>query len=734
MPHAPTGRALPRARTSPCAVALTAAAGLAIALAGAPPALADDCPNATVRSQQHGTRLPECRAYELVSPARKNGNAIKTGFMSDPAGGGVTFESTGAFAGAQSSVAGQYYARRTDGGWVTRSYNFPNTSRVPWVSDEMNVHAVSDDLSTALLATQYPISPLDQGSVPDYGTTSQDVYRRHPDGRFDFVSQGATLPDLSMAEVWYFDATPDLNRVGLVTRRALTPEIRDESVNRLYVRDGDDPAILVSVGEDGQPLTTDSSTAATAGDRSAASFFESRFTASADLSRIAFKSDGRVLMRFDAFDPAHATTRPIVLSSNGTECTDQAALVAVSADGTEAVVSCNTTLTTDAPPGGGYYLRNLDTGAIRWIAPGTASVKAVNPDLSRIWLTDGSRFIVVRDGVPDVIDGGGNAGGSTAFAHLSASGEYLAVLSTGRLLPTSDGSQQVFRVSALDRTVVCVSCRTDGVSPGALMTLFDHLGFVSNKPRKQYGLVGDNGRVFFSTEQKLVPEDVNGVADAYEWVDGRQHLISSGTSGEASSIVNASADGRDVYFITSESLVPQDVDSGVADIYDARVDGGFAESVAAPRCTADCQGPPPADAAEQTPATVVFHGADDVDEPVTTPTAKVFFVQPLGAAARRALARGKSATLKVRVSDAGRVSALVQAKVGKKTVRAGSAARTVAGGGTVSLKVRLNAKARKQLRRAGSLRVTVRVTWSRLGGAQRASFVLSAPGARGGRR
>ena len=61
-----------------------------------------------------------------------------------------------------------------------------------------------------------------------------------------------------------------------------------------------------------------------------------------------------------------------------------------------------------------------------------------------------------------------------------------------------------------------------------------------------------------------------------------------------SEFIDASRDGRDVFFSTFESLVPQDPDQ--VDLYDARMGGGFAPPVSPQECEGEsCQAtnPPP---------------------------------------------------------------------------------------------------------------------------------------------
>jgi hypothetical protein len=92
--------------------------------------------------------------------------------------------------------------------------------------------------------------------------------------------------------------------------------------------------------------------------------------------------------------------------------------------------------------------------------------------------------------------------------------------------------------------------------------------------------LSDSGRLFFDSSDALVPGDVNGVEDVYEYEanetgscassGGCLGLISSGTSEEESAFMDASENGDDVFFQTAGQLVAGD-DDHAYDIYDARV-------------------------------------------------------------------------------------------------------------------------------------------------------------------
>jgi hypothetical protein len=104
----------------------------------------------------------------------------------------------------------------------------------------------------------------------------------------------------------------------------------------------------------------------------------------------------------------------------------------------------------------------------------------------------------------------------------------------------------------------------------------------------------------------------------YEYVEGHAQLISSGTSVEDyfpglndsiafgpffdpayAGLESVSADGRDVFFSTYDTLVPTDTNGRFLKFYDARSAGGFPYQVpllpceAADECHAAANAPPP---------------------------------------------------------------------------------------------------------------------------------------------
>lgn len=190
--------------------------------------------------------------------------------------------------------------------------------------------------------------------------------------------------------------------------------------------------------------------------------------------------------------------------------------------------------------------------------------------------------------------------------------------------------EEVFLYDALNERLVCASCNPTGARPrGVLDTNVpsgEGSGLVVDRPGSwatgvgseirtqdhwlaasvpgwtlvnleraayQSRYLSNQGRLFFNSADALVPlaqptrtEKVEGqptevgVENVYEYEPderGACHdgggcvgLISSGTSPHESAFLDASENGNDVFFLTSQQLVPQDVDSNY-DVYDAHV-------------------------------------------------------------------------------------------------------------------------------------------------------------------
>jgi hypothetical protein len=121
----------------------------------------------------------------------------------------------------------------------------------------------------------------------------------------------------------------------------------------------------------------------------------------------------------------------------------------------------------------------------------------------------------------------------------------------------------------------------------------------------------DGNRVFFDSADRLVANDTNGVNDVYEWEaagtgscaetwaeGGCIYLISGGNGPQPSYFADADVNGDNAFFLTYQRLVGQDQDE-IADAYDARVGGGIPSQN--PTSTVPCEGEACAGVAQQAP-------------------------------------------------------------------------------------------------------------------------------------
>jgi hypothetical protein len=160
---------------------------------------------------------------------------------------------------------------------------------------------------------------------------------------------------------------------------------------------------------------------------------------------------------------------------------------------------------------------------------------------------------------------------------ISQNGAFLAFNSTNNLTGYDNhGNYEIYLYSAAASRFECASCNPSGEAPAA------GGGVLGNVPHE----VSNNGQVFFESKETLLPKDINGQPNVYEFDYGNGvYLISTGTGSRMSILLDASVSGNDVFFLTSQSLVPQDSFPETEKIYDARVDGGFPEAASPPMCT-----------------------------------------------------------------------------------------------------------------------------------------------------
>jgi sugar lactone lactonase YvrE len=192
---------------------------------------------------------------------------------------------------------------------------------------------------------------------------------------------------------------------------------------------------------------------------------------------------------------------------------------------------------------------------------------------------------------PDVLD--------SSDIQVEPSGGSAAFISSVPLTEAVSGQQrQIFRYDAPSAALDCVSCNPTGLASGDGGRLAAYGSSLASK-----------GRVFFNTKEPLVLRDANGKVDAYQWSKAAGvQLVSPGNSQFDNTLLSVSRDGKDAYFFTRNTLVPQDRNGELMKIYDAREGGGFlVPSQRAPCAASDeCHG-----AGSEAPAPLAINTVGD---------------------------------------------------------------------------------------------------------------------------
>ena len=105
--------------------------------------------------------------------------------------------------------------------------------------------------------------------------------------------------------------------------------------------------------------------------------------------------------------------------------------------------------------------------------------------------------------------------------------------------------------------------------------------------------------MFFTSPEQLTLRDTNRRTDAYEYdpdpEPGRSplNLISTGTGVTNAALASVSADGKNAFFFTRESIVRQDHNGATMKVYTAREGGGYSYLPEEVPCQAadECRGP-----------------------------------------------------------------------------------------------------------------------------------------------
>jgi hypothetical protein len=588
----------------------------------ASPASGATCANEAFRVGASAA-LPDCRAYELITPTNTNGRlvgAINTfgtpgirgrfptelASPSAPSFVYLSYVSPLLEIGDANGISDVYQAVRGEGGWTTsRRLDPPGalaTSPIPG--------GIASDHQYATVNVGSTRSSLALGGNADYLI--------NPDGTYELVGIGSLGEEPFVQTRWI---TPGGDHVIFSSGKAeaqslwcaaltickvqkLEPEAAPTGTGVVYDRAADGNTRVVSLLPGDVPAGSGENAfyKGTSADASSIAFTiasvlyvrvnngeagveETQKVAEGNATFAGLSDDGRYLFyvasgdihRFDT-----STEDDEQLTGTG-----DAKVVAVSGDGSHA-----------------YFVSKEEIGGV-----GTAG----QPNLY-VWRAGATDFIATvlsseAESVPGLavwtssVVGSqtGEFGLGASTARTTHDGDVLAFESRAQLTPyDNEGFNEIYRYEE-GQGVVCVSCNF-GQETEADAHLQDWAvtGFAT-----VINNVSDDGRqIFFETKEDLVSEDVSPANDIYEWQEEpsgatKISLISSGRSidyptqstieqpfqPKPNVLLSVTPDGHDVAFQSQDILVPGAGEGGMTAIYDARVDGGFPLPGRADVCT-----------------------------------------------------------------------------------------------------------------------------------------------------
>lgn len=570
-------------------------------------------------------RLPDCRAYELVTAPTKNSIEAENAGAIAADGNAAAFKANDPMPGAPSG-ADYYLATRSPAGWSSEDV-------IPLESYSETTCAYEGQPGPLAYSANLSMAVLEYGHDTRASTTPQSLedescnaeglqvvsgepvgyqnllLRDNATGTYRLIN--APPPGVTPADANLKAASADLSHV-VFTETAPLAEGAQYGAENLY--EWDEGALRVlSVLPDGTPVL-----GSLAGEPSGDKVDASNLL-SAEGSHILFTYGGALYDRIDG-----RRTVQVDEAQGGPGSSGGGTFQVASANGQEVFFTDESRLTPDATAQAGepdLYECQLPEGAPKCVLSDlTVAAGGEHADVMRVTplgTHDSTHLYFIAKGIlasntrqftnsegKSIIEraeaGAENLylwnGNETTFiaaftpnsyytyggGQTSPDGTWFALLSrkslTGydNLSASGIPAPEVFLYSAASGQIECASCNPSGEAPASLNY---------EEPRFAARNLSDGGRLFFETGEALVPSDSNGQEDVYEYENGHLYLISSGTSTRPSTFVSASESGSDVFFLSYQALVPQDTLEGMQAIYDARAGGGFPTIAAPSACT-----------------------------------------------------------------------------------------------------------------------------------------------------
>jgi hypothetical protein len=606
------------------------------ALSAATPAFAAaECPNEQFRTG-HAAALPDCRAYEVVSPADSQPFFETLGLVQNivPEPVEIIGEEKGVFAAASgdrlayfstfapsgSSTDGPYYlATRGAAGWGVKNV-------VPPQSPESDTGCLpgmvawSTELDRGVLADGFI---KNSGVAGECGEDEPELVRGEPHGRQNlFVRDGetggyqlvnVTQPGVPTADAEFQAASSDLSHVVFDSRAKLTENAPTGENREVFYEWSAGVVRLLTVLPDGAPVDGQLADRVIpqVGFTTELESPGARHSLSADGSRAVFVANGDLFVREHA-DREQSMVVAGACTEPAQACTVQAdasqaggsggggQFMGASADGSLVYFTDADTagLTESTVPGSGQnlYRYDVETGVLTDLTAGPEAqvlgVSGMGEDGSQVYfVAEGQLTSEGKPGAPNLYMANGGTVTyiatldpadscdwtlSCMTARVSRNGGFIGFNSVAELTGFANNPrQEIFLYDANAAALSCASCDPTGAPPTAPASIRRPVNEFTLAPVDAHlqRYVSDTGQVFFDTFDQL-PGARNGQSNVFEYENGTLHILSGGTSAFSSFFYEANATGKNVFFVTSQPLTSVGAE-GEYRIVDARENGGF---------------------------------------------------------------------------------------------------------------------------------------------------------------
>jgi hypothetical protein len=594
------------------------------------------CPNEALRTGV-SAHLPDCRAYEQVTPVDKEGaqepfhyrfgisSAVLVGEDGEHAALEAPEVNYGSGAGAGQSP--YFFSRGEERGWLMRAGAPQPETGV----GNINPQLYNASLTQVAFAFEYSTSSSSKSPSVEYkiGPSSG------PYTTVASVPREQRAEEDEEGEEGWAAANGDFSKLVLQSkdRTLLDESTGTKSGSDLYEYTARGGLVQLNVGESGSTIGSCGAKIVHGEEEGAA---QHKLSGSHSIS-----SDGSRVF-FEAVSGHNCSERPdLYMRLSGAETVDLGAytFIAANAQGTRVLLEDDTgklvgydteTATTESQSGA--ELTKAHEFALLGIPFKT---EPQGPDVFShpryTFFSCSPGQAACPAGSVAGLPGGGIFKGGTFKGHVAG---------------------QVFRYDSSEDLVQCVSCASSN-DPQPIQASF--LNGIQGLPHINGGLPNytavstDGDFAFFTTIAALVPQDIdleipaevlnedNGGAgpeyinvggetspstDVYEWrrggldgctqLQGCLALITDGRGGFLNLLLGTADEGRDVFIYTRSKLLPQDNDTS-GDVYDVRVDGGLRGPPPRPvECEGDACSTPPSFPNDTTPSSLTFNGTGNV--------------------------------------------------------------------------------------------------------------------------